>query len=162
MNLVKWNSIYDNNKRLDDIFKEKYKSDNKLYEKNGIELLVEIGEFINETKVFKYWSVKNPNKDKMLEEYADVITMILTFYHEYYIDLKDYLIEITEKDLLVLFQEIYRLAINFLEKDSEIDLENLFIHVLYLGTLLEFQEDEVLNAIMKKHEIIENRLNSDY
>ena len=80
MNISKWNKLYENNKRLDKIFIDKYQSDTKLFEKNCIELLVEISEFINETKVFKYWSVKTPNKDKMLEEYADVITMILTFF----------------------------------------------------------------------------------
>ena len=162
MNLIKWNNIYENNKRLDNIFKEKYQSDNKLYEKNEIELLVEIGEFINETKVFKYWSTKEKNKVKVLDEYADVITMILTFYHECNMDLKDYLIEIEETDLLLLFQEIYKLALNFLEHDSEKDLENLFKYVIYIGTLLNLKEDEVLDAIKNKHEVIEERLNSDY
>lgn len=40
----------------------------KLCEKNGIELLVEIRKFINETKFFKYWSIKKSNKEKMLDE----------------------------------------------------------------------------------------------
>ena len=42
MDLTKWNKIYQYNIYLDNIFKEKYKNDNKLIEKNGIELLVEI------------------------------------------------------------------------------------------------------------------------
>lgn len=162
MNLVKWNKVYQKNIYLDDIFKNKYKNDNKLFEKNEIELLVEIGEFINETKVFKYWTTKYPNKDKMLEEYADVITMILTFYHELNINIKDLYIKKDEKNILKLFKDTYKLALDFIENNSGPNLDNLFINVLYIGIILEFNEDEILNAIEQKQKIIEERLNSNY
>lgn len=74
--------IYLNNKRLDDIFMEKYeKTEPQLFEKNCLEFLTELGEFANETKCFKYWSIKKPKKDEMLEEFADCITMILYFFN---------------------------------------------------------------------------------
>ena len=75
-----WEDIYKENKRLDIIFMSKYKEDSKIYEKNCIELMNEISEFANETKCFKYWSIKKMNKEKALEEYADVITMSLSFF----------------------------------------------------------------------------------
>ena len=146
MDLKRWNKLYENNKKLDDIFKDKYKNDNKLYEKNEIELLVEIGEFINETKFFKYWTNKKPDKNKILDEYADVITMILTFYHELDIDMKKYYLEIEETDLLVLVSEIYKLAIYFIESDLEEDLEELFKYVLYVGTIKKV--DQIERAII--------------
>lgn len=160
MNLAKLSKVYRNNIYLDNIFKEKYKNDNKLVEKNGIELLVEIGEFINETKVFKYWTSKLPNKDKMLDEYADVITMILTFYHELNMDIEELNVNTKENDLLVLFKEIYNLALKFL--DNYKDLDKLFEIVIHIGNVLEFSEDEIINAIENKQKIIKERLNSDY
>ena len=66
MDLIKWNKVYYNNKKLDEIFIDRYKKDKELFDKNCIELMVEVNEFVNETKVFKYWSVKTPNKEKIL------------------------------------------------------------------------------------------------
>ena len=39
--------------------------------------LVELAEFINETRVFKFWSNKAPEREKMLEEYVDGIHFFL-------------------------------------------------------------------------------------
>lgn len=72
--------IYENNKRLDEIFIRKYENIQNFYEYNCIEMLVELGEFVNETKCFKFWSTKSPNREKVLEEYADCITMALVMY----------------------------------------------------------------------------------
>ena len=52
---TKWHKIYENNIRLDKIYQEKYKDTTDFYKKNAIELLVELGEFVNETKCFKYF-----------------------------------------------------------------------------------------------------------
>lgn len=162
MNITKWNELYENNKRLDKIFIDKYQSDTKLFEKNCIELLVEISEFINETKVFKYWSVKTPNKDKMLEEYADVITMILSFYGIYNLEIKETYNKIEETDILKVIMELYNKSYMFYKESNKDILEEIFNYTLYLGKLLNFNEDEILNAIENKQKIIELRLNSDY
>ena len=38
-----WNTVYSVNKKLDDIFIEKYQEDKLMYEKNCIEFLSELG-----------------------------------------------------------------------------------------------------------------------
>ena len=162
MNLIKWNKMYSNNKYLDEIFVNKYKNDNKLYQKNCVELMVEIGEFVNETKVFKYWTMKSPNKDKMLEEYADVITMILSFYGIYNLEIKETYNKIEETDILKVIMELYNKSYLFYKESNKDILEEIFNYTLYLGKLLNFNEDEILNAIENKQKIIELRLNSDY
>ena len=74
--------IYERNKDLDHIFMAKYEKNEPMYfEKNCIDFLVEFGEFVNETKCFKYWSIKEPKMDDVYEEFADCITMILTMYY---------------------------------------------------------------------------------
>ena len=161
MNLIKWNELYKNNKRLDEIFIDKYKSDKQLFQKNCLELLIEIGEFVNETKVFKYWSTKSPDKEKMLDEYADVITMILTFYGIKNLELKE-LNKTYNKDILELIHDLYELSLRLnIFLDEEV-LEEIFNLVLYIGKILEFKENEIIDSIENKQKIIEKRLNSDY
>ncbi len=162
MNLTRWNKIYQNNRYLDEIFIKKYQNDDRLYDKNCLELMVEIGEFVNETKVFKYWTIKNPNKDEMLEEYADVITMILSFYGLYNLEIQKLDYKIDENDILKIIMELYNKAYNFYKnKDTKL-LEEIFQYILYIGKLLDLKEIEILDAIEKKQKIIEERLNSNY
>lgn len=168
MNITRWNELYKNNKRLDEIFYERYHEDEYLFEKNCIELLVELGEFINETKVFKYWSNKSGDKEKILEEYADVITMILTFYGELNLEIKDNNITFDNDEMLqivnilkimnLLYQKVSKLMENF----NEDLIKDIFSYTLFVGKLLDFQEEEVLDAISRKQKIIEKRLNSNY
>ena len=161
MNINKWNKLYENNKRLDLIFVDKYKSDKQLFEKNCIELLVEIGEFVNETKVFKYWSQKKPSKEKMLEEYADVITMILTFYGLKNIEISE-LDKSYDKGIIDLIHDLYELALQLNISLDENVLKEIFNLVLYIGNYLKFKDNEIIEAIDNKQKIIEKRLNSDY
>ena len=161
MKIIKWSEIYKENQRIDKIFVEKYKDDNKLFEKNCIELLVEIGEFINETKIFKYWSQKQPNKEKMIEEYADVITMILTFYGLKGLEIKE-IPKLENKDLLDAINELYNLASKLKNYFEEALIEEIFKYVLYIGNTLNFNENEIINAIKIKQKIIEERLNNNY
>lgn len=162
MNLAKWNKLYENNKRLDEIFINKYQNDKKLFEKNAIELMVEIGEFVNETKIFKYWTIKEPNKEKILEEYADVITMILSFYGIYNLDIKKTYPQIRENDILKLIMELFHKGYLFYQQNNKEVLEEIFYYTLHIGALLKFKETEIIEAIDNKQKIIKERLNSDY
>ena len=161
MNVVKWNEIYQNNQKLDKMFQEKYCNDPDLYEKNVIEFLVELGEFVNETKVFKYWTIKKPDKEKMLEEYADTITMCLTFMREFQIpEIKDNYDHIETKNAIFLIDRLYISISNLY--GMPYDIQGIFYNLINLGKLLNLDEDEVLDAIEKKHKIIKERLESDY
>ncbi len=49
------------------------------FHKRLLALLVELGEFANETRDFKYWSLKGPSpKDVILEEYIDGLHFLLS------------------------------------------------------------------------------------
>ena len=161
MKIEKWNKIYINNKRLDQIFYDKYKNDQNLFTKNVIELLVEIGEFVNETKIFKYWTSKQMNKEKALEEYADILTMILTFYGELNMEIKEPQ-EITNSNVLDIILVLYKKSSCLIDNFNKDLLEEIFNYTLHLGTLLNFGEDEILKSLEKKQIIIEKRLNTDY
>ena len=162
MDLIKWNKIYQTNIELDGIFYKKYGNDKDIYKKNCLEILVELGEFINETKVFKYWSCKKPYKDKMLDEYADVITMCLYFYREFGLEIDNRYLHLETKSIIELMNYLYHQMSLLMENNNSELIQDIFYNVLYMGELLNISEEEIIDAINKKHQIIKERLESDY
>jgi dimeric dUTPase (all-alpha-NTP-PPase superfamily) len=156
-----WQDIYNINKELDKIFMEKYKDVDKYYEKNVIELIVELSEFANEIKCFKYWSIKSMNKEEALEEYADCITMALSFYTTYNIDL-EVISHSNTNDILDLFNILFTNASKLYNEKNEILVKQIFSDILYLGDLLGFSLKEKYDACYKKMDIIKQRLESNY
>ena len=159
INKIKWQEIFLENKRLDAVFYDKYQNDVDLYRKNCIELLVEIGEFVNETKVFKYWSIKKPDKEKVLDEFADTITMCLYFMREFKMELDDRYPH-SSGDILDIINDLYAKTTLLMQNNQDI-IKDIFGNLLYLGERLDFKEEEILDAIRKKHKIIEERLKSN-
>lgn len=65
---------------LDDtIHKEHNESYATTIHKRMLALFVELGEFANETRCFKFWSLKGPSpKERILDEYADALHFFLS------------------------------------------------------------------------------------
>lgn len=157
--LKRWENYYQKNKKLDEEFNSKYQENEpEFYEKNCIELLVEIGEFINETKCFKYWSIKSPNKEKMLEELADCLNMIFYFYGLLNLDITEFTNTKIEKNRLKQINHIYNLSTNLFNNLNEQDIKNIFVNLLDFAYSLDIQEEELLEKLEEKHQIIYNRL----
>ena len=150
------------NQELDKVFDEKYSTDKNYYNKNCIALLIELGEFINETKCFKYWSIKSPNMDNVLEEYADCITMTLSFFTHLNVELDNIPNHSDIDDIFILINEIFKDATNMIDNGNGELIKKIFSNLLYLGELLKLNKQEIYNACYKKMKIIDERLNSDY
>ena len=155
--------IYDLNRKLDQKFIKKYAKNEPLYfEKNCIEFLIELGELVNETKCFKYWTVKKPNKELVLEEYADCIIMIFPFFGMLDVNL-DNLGEHQESDnILVVINYLYHQGTKLMTELSEALVKDIFVNLLYLGDLLELSKEEIIEATIKKQNKVEQRLNDEY
>lgn len=157
----KWQTIYETNQSLDDVFIKRYATTPDYHQKNVIELLVEIGEFVNETKCFKYWTVKSPDREKELEELADCITMTLLFYHLLQMPL-ELSSRIDSENVYEVINHLYQKGTELLEELKEDVVKDILTNLLYLGELFHFEEEEILEAISKKQEITLARLNSNY
>ena len=159
---TKWQEIYEDNKKLDQVFIDRYGDDADYFKKNVIELLVELGEFTNETKCFKYWTVKESNYDKVLDEYADCITMILLFFNLSNLTIDDIPkhTSLTNKfDVLnLLYSDGTKLMTDYEPKL----IKEIFSNILYLMDLFDLKEDDVLTSIKKKQAIVMERLHSEY
>ena len=156
--------VYITESKIDDIFSNRYGdiSCGEVFNKNCIELLVELGEFINETKCFKYWSIKKPNKELVLDELADVLKMTMTFLHVINKEIKEYEVKDIECDLITLINNTYVMATEIMNNISEVLIDNIFKNLLGIAYKLDLNKKEIIDAIVKKQQIVCDRLNSDY
>lgn len=131
--------------------------------KRILALVVEIGELANETRCFKYWSLKGPSdQDTLLEEFSDTLHFVLSLgldlgKAELVLDNPPTDLELSE--LLVLWtQAATDLATHFDEAH--------FIRCLDLmgqvGDALGFTAQEVLDSYLKKNDKNHQRQNEAY
>lgn len=155
-----WEDILKRNTKIDEIFIKKYEDNEPNYfEKNCLSLITEIAEFLNETKCFKYWSIKNPDKDKLKEEYADALIMTLSMFN--YLNINLELVEHSKtSNILEIFNELFKDASNIMNKDT-LSVKKVFSNLIYISTLLNITEEEIKYACYKKQEIVEKRLSDD-
>ena len=130
-----WEDILKRNTKIDEIFIKKYEDNEPNYfEKNCLSLITEIAEFLNETKCFKYWSIKNPDKDKLKEEYADALIMTLSMFN--YLNINLELVEHSKtSNILEIFNELFKDASNIMNKNI-LSVKKVFSNLIYISTLL--------------------------
>lgn len=163
--MEQYNDIYNRNKRLDDIFMNKYMdTEDKYYEKNCLELIVELCELANESKFFKYWTVKKPNKELVLEEYADSLLMVLYMFNTYNVDTVSTIDVDISDDILEEFNVIIRMCTSLMKSENITDmyLKEIFTRLIHIGKLLGLNNNEIVDACYKKIIKKEERLSSDY
>lgn len=155
--------IYERNKELDHIFMKKYEAQEPLYfEKNCIEFLVEFGEFVNETKCFKYWTIKKPKMEDVYEELADCITMILTMHYVLKMDITNLKEHHKSTNVLEVINHIYGQGSKLMTKLNEDLVKDILANLFYLAELLELDKEEIYRVLTYKQDKVEERLNSDY
>jgi dimeric dUTPase (all-alpha-NTP-PPase superfamily) len=120
-------------------------------EKRLLALLVEVGEMINETKTFKFWS-KKPSAEKpiILDEYADGLHFLLSLSIEVQSSQHHYEIAHLSKTLTQATIDVFQ-AISDLSKAFTVKaLEKSFQSYINLIPLLGFTSEEVVEAYFKK------------
>lgn len=157
-----WNKLYQRNCVLDQHYIDKYsKTEPLFFEKNCLGLLVELGECANETKCFKYWTIKEAKRDEVLEEYADCVMMTLCIFNHLNLDHVE-VCAVESFDLLESFRFLFEQASLLMKDCTKERVVTIFSTLLALGSLLGFDEQEMLDACYKKIEKCEERLQSDY
>lgn len=142
--------IYDANKILDDKFDIIYKDVKNLVDCNKIELMAELMELANSSRVFKYWKKKEMDYEETLYEYADWLTMLFFFFNIN--DEKIKLAEINPNvDIIDLFLELINMYNRFINNNENILNEILSIYCL-LWEKLWFTDEDVLSATLDKIE----------
>lgn len=146
------NNLFPIQKELDQHIVEKHNLQGQdLLNKKTVALTCELYECVNETKIFKFWSVKNPDREKMLEEYVDTLHFALSigndlgYTHHTYTDKAD-------RDLNSLTIGLTNLITIIPQSRSHTHMKLLFDLIIKLGYQLGFDEKTVTDAYMAKNE----------
>lgn len=151
---------------LDRHIKQNHSLENEdLFNQKVLALVVELGELANETRCFKFWSVKpSSEKEVILMEYVDGVHFILSLgiecgFHKQQIELhgEPSNIQVTEQFLV-----INEKVLTFKNSKSLKDFIALFESYIQLGILLGISYDEMEKAYFEKNEVNYQRQQNNY
>lgn len=152
---------------LDRHIEEKHGLQNTdLFEKKILALLVELGELANETRCFKFWSLKGPAaKESILAEYVDGVHFILSL--GIACEFRDTVTDITDgldkgQDPTSMFITLYRDIVLFDQDRTESSYRQVFQDYLVLGNLLGFSSEDIERAYVDKNQINYDRQKQGY
>lgn len=158
--------LFSMQRALDLHIEEKHALQNEdLFNRKVLALLVELGELANETRCFKFWSIKpSSEKSVVLEEFVDGVHFILSLGLEcgfqdleYKFDTEPSTVSTTEQFLL-----IYEKVDKFKHSKNELDFKNVLESYLQLGALLGITYEEMEKAYFSKNEVNYQRQQNNY
>ncbi|HYK74615.1 MAG TPA: dUTP diphosphatase, partial [Pseudoneobacillus sp.] len=126
---MNFNKLFSMQKELDSHIENNHQIQNEnLFDKKILALLVELGELANETRCFKFWSLKSPApKEKIGEEYVDGLHFILSLGLECGFEKEEIKISTGQnKDITGQFLEIYDQVNKFKNNPTYTNYEQLF------------------------------------
>src|SRR5699024_26984 len=133
------------------------------FEAKHLAVLVELAELANETRCFKFWSIK-PGSDRavIIEEFVDNVHFILSLSIE-----KAYRFEAKGLENVTVtqteqFTNTFAACVHFKQEPTKNNYVQLFTDYLQLGSLLGFNEAEIQEAYFKKNKINYERQNQGY
>lgn len=157
-------SLFDSQEILDNKIKQEHKLENEnLVDRKILALLVELGELANETRCFKYWSLKSPSeKEVILEEYVDGVHFILSIGID--LQFEDVQVQWGGKNnaLTDQFLTVYQVISDLLQKQTKENYTILFNEYFILGNMLGFRQDDIVQAYHKKNQINHERQENGY
>ncbi|XQY90940.1 dUTP diphosphatase [Metabacillus sp. HB246100] len=158
-------TLYNMQKQLDKKIETQHQLEKEsLIERKILALLVEVGELANETRCFKFWSLKAPaTTDVILEEFVDGIHFILSLGLEIGTESAVILEEKTgDHSLTEQFLRVYQEINSFQMDHTKENHKQLFEEYLLLGNLLGFSADQVEQAYVSKNEVNHQRQEQGY
>ncbi len=164
MNKFDLTSLFALQKALDEeIHSLHHESYETTFQKRELALLVELGEFANETRCFKFWSLKKPSeKEVILDEYADAIHFFLSLGiaigNESLVGEVTPTYEDLTKQLLLVYEEV---ALFSLSSKLE-DYKTAFLDFLAILPLLGYSQEDLFIAYKKKLEVNYKRQENHY
>lgn len=137
-------------------------NENESIDKRILAFIVELGELANETRCFKYWSLKDASSEEIvLEEYVDGVHFLLSLTNT--LNLKSEFSTVSDnKNLTLAFIELFKYASNLSNNFNERNLKILFENYLVLGEMLGFDKDKIIKAYLLKNKENHNRQSKGY
>lgn len=158
--------LFQMQKGLDRYIEEKHQLlSEDLFDRKVLALLVEIGELANETRCFKFWSVKpSSEREVILEEFVDGIHFILSLgiecgFDTISLDIHDRPSSLTVSEQFI---DIYQMVGVFQRTRDLSDYIKTFELYLQLASLLGITYEEMEMAYIQKNEVNYERQQNNY
>ncbi|KPD01461.1 dUTPase [Geobacillus sp. BCO2] len=161
---MNWPLLYDMQRMLDErIETEHGLMHEDLFDRKMLAFLVELGELANETRCFKFWSIKPPAPaERVLEEYVDGLHFLLSLGLECGFFYEQGEVPPVERLPVEQFLAVFRAAERFGETRARGEYDALFTEYLRLGSVLGFSPQEITAAYRRKNEVNHKRQNERY
>jgi dimeric dUTPase (all-alpha-NTP-PPase superfamily) len=138
-------------------------NDQAMHRKKMVAFFVELGEFINEERSFKYWSRKKTNdRHKVIEEYIDGLHFILSIGLHINYDFEGHKEFVVEGDLYESYIHLFEALGIFVKTESVWDFRKVFSLFLRISDILEISEDEIVTVYNEKNAINHQRQDNSY
>jgi len=159
-----WTTLFNMQRQLDNYITEQHELHGQdLFEERFLALLVELGELANETRCFKFWSVKDKSDTSIiLEEYVDNIHFLLSIGIQKGYEFSDLDSSITYFKETMQFNYVFETCLKFYRHQTEENYLNMFREYLHLAKLLGFSEQDIIDAYEKKNEVNYERQEKGY
>ena len=164
MNEIDVSALFPLQASLDEeIHKLHHESYESTSHKRILALLVELGEFANETRCFKFWSLKGPSpKETILDEYADALHFFLSL--GVYLGVKEMKSDFRPRydNLVDQLELVFREVSSLSEKLDVISYKKAFSDFLNILSLLGYNEEDAIAAYKKKLAVNYKRQENHY
>ncbi|VEU78232.1 dUTP diphosphatase [Mycoplasmopsis columbinasalis] len=128
-----------------------------------IALLVEWCELANEVSFFKYWKAqKHLDRSKALEELADVLHFLTTLSYKTGVSAEINPYVVPSQQLDDQFCAVSQLITQTFSQLTKTNIHHLYELVLGFAQLLNFSENEILEAYRQKNKINHQRIYDHY
>jgi dimeric dUTPase (all-alpha-NTP-PPase superfamily) len=157
--------LFETQRKLDKRIVETHHLEEKSFVSEKIlALLVELGELANETRCFKFWSLKGPSdRPVILEEYVDGLHFILSIgidFNYETVELKPYSSETLT--LTNRFLTVFSKIDTFNHDQTVQNYKDVFESFLLLGYQLGFSNEDIVQAYARKNVINHERQEQGY
>ncbi len=162
--VMDWDSLFKKQRELDSyIINNRGLHTKNVFEEKMLALLVELGELANETRCFKFWSLKDKSdKATILEEYVDNIHFLLSIGLEKGYTFSD--IDVAETAVAETkgFNQVFSACLAFYQEQTRERYMAMFSEYLGLARMLGFSETDIIQAYQEKNEVNYERQQSGY
>ena len=132
-------------------------------DKRLLALLVELGEFANATRTFKFWSFKpSESKERVLDEFADGLHFLLSLGLAYKFELDSIEAESDETDLTSAILNSYHYINEFYNDRSFVKYAKMFEGYLKILATLGYSWQDAYDAYFLKLEENHHRQETNY
>ncbi len=161
---MKWTELMETQRVLDEHICETHQLKNEnLFQRKLLAFGVELAELANETRCFKYWSVKpSAARDVILEEYADGLHFLLSLGLEMNQTISGASSQNVETDQVRQFLAVYRAMADLEQNVAPAQYRTLCQRYAELSEVLGFTEEEVTVAYLKKNRMNYERQRRQY